>query len=585
MGRKLTDANRLSLNFPEIAKEWHPAKNGELTPADVSKGSGKKVWWRCEKSHEWETAPGHRSRGNGCPFCSGKYVSDINRLSIRYPDVAKQWHPSKNGDVTSNDVSYGSNKRVWWCCEQKHEWDAVISSRTLDGVGCPYCAGQRVTDENRLSIHYPDVAKQWHPAKNGDVTPDDVPYRRNKKAWWRCEKGHEWRAVIASRTMYDGRGCPYCSGYFVTDENRLSILYPEVAKQWHPTKNDDLTPYDVTYATQKKAWWLCERSHEWNAVIASRTTDGVGCPYCAGKLVTDENRLSIHYPDVAKQWHPTKNGDLTPDDVSYGSDKKAWWLCEKGHEWEASIGARCNKGSGCLFCSRKLVSDLNRLSIHYPDVAKQWHPAKNGDLTPDDFGYASNKRAWWRCARGHEWNAKISERTRGRGCARCSIPHRSKVEIYLACELAIFFDDIDPTQTHAIRTPQGEILNVDILIPSENMVIEYDALYWHKVRLEQDINKTSALKAAGWNVLRIREEPLPLIQPTDLQCEVTFIDDVAQLKRLANKTLAHLKETFGIHIPSLGEYLMSDSLTNEAAANAIIGKAAAQQLTLFAIDA
>ncbi len=585
MGRKLTDANRLSLNFPELAKEWHPTMNGDLTPADVSKGSGKKVWWRCEKFHDWEAPPDHRSRGSGCPFCSGKYVSDLNRLSTRYPDIAKQWHPSKNGDVTSDDVSYGANKRVWWRCERRHEWDAVISSRTLDGVGCPYCAGQRVTDENRLSIHYPDVAKQWHPTKNGDVTPDDVPYRRNKKAWWICEKRHEWRAVIASRTMYGGRGCPYCSGYLVTDENRLSIHYPEVAKQWHPTKNGALTSYDVTYATHRKAWWLCERGHEWDAVVASRTKDGVGCPYCAGKLVTDENRLSIHYPDVAKQWHPAKNGDLTPEDVSYGSDKKAWWLCEKGHEWEASIGARCNKGSGCLFCSRKRVSDLNRLSIHYPEVAKQWHPTMNGDLTPDDVMYASNKRAWWRCERGHEWNAKISERTRGSGCARCSIPHRSKVEIYLACELAAFFDDIDPAQTHAIRTPQGETLKVDILIPSENMVIEYDALYWHKVRLEQDTNKTSALKAAGWNVLRIRESHLPLIQPTDLQCEVTFSGDAAQLKRLANKVLAHLKETFDIYIPGFDKYLMSDSLTNESVANAIIGKATAQQLTIFAIDA
>ncbi len=515
MGRKLTDANRLSLTFPELAKEWHPTMNGDLTPADVSKGSGKKVWWRCEKFHEWEAPPDHRSRGSGCPFCSGKYVSDLNRLSIRYPDVAKEWHPIKNGDVTSDDVSYGSNKRVWWRCERRHEWDAVISSRTLDGVGCPFCAGQRVTDENRLSIHYPDVAKQWHPIKNGDLTASDVPYRRNKKAWWLCEKGHEWRAVIASRTMYEGRGCPYCSGYFVTDENRLSIHYPDVAKQWHPTKNGDLTPYDVTYATHRKAWWLCERGHEWDAVVASRTKDGVGCPYCAGKLVTDENRLSIHYPEVAAQWHPAKNGDLTPEDVSYGSDMKAWWLCERGHEWEASIG----------------------------------------------------------------------HRSKGSGCARCSIPHRSKVEIYLACELAAFFDDIDPAQTHAIRTPQGETLKVDILIPSENMVIEYDALYWHKVRLEQDTNKTSALKAAGWNVLRIRESHLPLIQPTDLQCEVTFSGDAAQLKRLANKVLAHLKETFDIYIPGFDKYLMSDSLTNESVANAIIGKATAQQLTIFAIDA
>ena len=31
------------------------------------------------------------------------------------------------------------------------------------------------------------------------------------------------------------------------------------------------------------------------------------------------------YPHLVKEWHPTKNGDLTPKDVTYGSNKKVWW--------------------------------------------------------------------------------------------------------------------------------------------------------------------------------------------------------------------------------------------------------------------
>ena len=438
--------------------------------------------------------------------------------------------------------------------------------------------------------------------------PADVPYRRNKKAWWICEKGHEWRAVIASRTMYGGRGCPYCSGYLVTDENRLSIHYPEVAKQWHPTKNGALTSYDVTYATHRKAWWLCERGHEWDAVIVSRTKGGHGCRYCAIEInaelrqrPTDENRLSIKSPEIAKEWHPTKNGDLTPHNRRNGSNEKVWWLCDNGHEWEAVISSRTLAGNGCPYCGGKLPTDENRLSIRYPEIAAQWHPDKNGDLTAADVQYASNKKAWWLCERGHAWDAVIASRTlAGNGCRFCNMPHRSKVEIHLACELAAFFPDIAPAQTHKIETPEGKVLDVDILIPSISMAIEYDGTRWHKDKFEQDTNKTTALKAVGWNVLRIREEPLPLIQPTDLQREVTFSNDATQLKRLTNDVLAHLDETFGVHIPGLGEYLASDSLLNEAAANAIIDdeyakwqdaqedaelqQAAAHQLTLFAID-
>tara|TARA_B100000886_G_scaffold199121_1_gene137252 strand:+ start:208 stop:423 length:216 start_codon:yes stop_codon:yes gene_type:complete len=62
-----------SLGFldPEISKEWHPTKNGELTPFDFSKGSRKKVWWQCSKktNHEWEAKIADRKNGTGYPDC------------------------------------------------------------------------------------------------------------------------------------------------------------------------------------------------------------------------------------------------------------------------------------------------------------------------------------------------------------------------------------------------------------------------------------------------------------------------------------------------------------------------------------
>ena len=53
--------------------------------------------------------------------------------------------------------------------------------------------------------------------------------------------------------------------------------------------------------------------------------------------LTNEYNLSTKHPNLAEEWHPDRNGDLKPTDFTPGSDEKVWWLCEKGHEWEATI--------------------------------------------------------------------------------------------------------------------------------------------------------------------------------------------------------------------------------------------------------
>jgi len=123
---------------PELAKQWHHTKNGNLTPRDVAQFSHRKVWWRCNKGHEWQAPPRDRSRGNGCPYCSGRYAYGDNCLAILNPDLSKEWHPTKNGDLTPRNVLLGSHNKVWWKCDKGHEWEATISDRS-SGKGCPEC--------------------------------------------------------------------------------------------------------------------------------------------------------------------------------------------------------------------------------------------------------------------------------------------------------------------------------------------------------------------------------------------------------------------------------------------------------------
>ena len=277
-----------------------------------------------------------------------KATTKYNNLQIYNPSLAKEWHPTKNGSLTPRDVTAGSGKKVWWLCSKGHEWLVTVNDRSR-GHGCPYCAGQKVNDENCLQALNPSLAKEWHPTKNGSLTPRDVTAFSKKKIWWQCSKGHEWPATVSNRS--NGNGCPNCAGQKVNDENCLQTINPTLAKEWHPTKNGSLTPRDVTAGSGKKVWWLCSKGHEWLAVVSDRSS-GNGCPYCAGRKVNDENCLQTINPTLAKEWHPTKNGSLTPRDVTAGSGKKVWWLCSKGHEWLAVVNSRSN-GHGCPYCYRQ----------------------------------------------------------------------------------------------------------------------------------------------------------------------------------------------------------------------------------------
>ncbi|MBQ8830712.1 MAG: zinc-ribbon domain-containing protein [Oscillospiraceae bacterium] len=264
------------------------------------------------------------------------------------------------------------------------------------------------------------LLEQWHPTKNGILTPDDVSHGSSKKVWWRCSEGHEWQSTPYARTG-KGNGCPYCTGKKVSEEMSLEAVYPDVAAQWHPTKNERLMPNSVLPNSHRSVWWKCGKGHEWKALIKSRV-EGNGCPVCANKVaVQGTNDLESTHPHLAKEWHPTKNGKLKPSQVVGGSNRKVWWKCEKGHEWQTEIFAR-TAGNGCPVCTGKtVVAGENDLESNFPEIAKQWDFEKNGTLRPDSVSAYSNKRVWWKCKLGHEWQSAVSSRTAERtGCPYCT---------------------------------------------------------------------------------------------------------------------------------------------------------------------
>ena len=334
------------------------------------------------------------------------------------PELAKEWHSTKNGNLTPDMVTAGSQKRVWWQCSNGHEWQAVINSRS-SGSGCPYCAGKKVLkDFNDLATINPQLASEWHPTKNDGLTPETVTTNSGKKVWWQCSKGHEWQSTIDNRSK--GKGCPYCAGQITAKgESDLVTVNPKLASEWHPTKNGELAPDCVTTYSNKKVWWLGKCGHEWDATINHRS-NGRGCPYCTNKKVLKGfNDLTTINPKLAKEWHPTKNGDLKPDMVMAGSDKVVWWLGKCGHEYQASLYNR-NNGRNCPYCAgNRILKGFNDLATKYPELAAEWHPTKNGELTPDMVMLGSRRKVWWQCSKRHEWQATVTHRSKGTDCPYC----------------------------------------------------------------------------------------------------------------------------------------------------------------------
>jgi hypothetical protein len=191
--------------------EWDYEKNGDLRPEMVSVGSADRVWWKCSKGHSWQSAVYNRSKGVGCPYCSGiQVIVGENDLASLYPSLIEEWDFNKNIDISPDAILPGSNKHVWWMCKNNHSWKASIYSRAVKSTGCPYCSNNLCwSGYNDLQTLYPQLALEWDYSKNGNLTPNNVVAGSTKKVWWECSRGHEWEAQIRSRVR--GNGCPECA--------------------------------------------------------------------------------------------------------------------------------------------------------------------------------------------------------------------------------------------------------------------------------------------------------------------------------------------------------------------------------------
>lgn len=239
-------------------------------------------------------------------------------LAEKFPDIAAQWDYERNGDLTPNKVSYGSNLIVWWKCSVcGHSYQKRIANRTApsrrsaESNKCPICLGRVIIPGfNSLKALHPELLDEWDFEKNAEIDPDTLPPSYRKNVWWKCPNGHSYASRPGNRVYNTGGNCPYCSSQKLCRETSLGVVNPELAKEWHPTKNGGLTPFDVFASTNKYIWWLCPIcGYEWKAKGSNRNVGKRGCPHCAkGRSSSVPEQLLYrtvkkYFPDAINRHH------------------------------------------------------------------------------------------------------------------------------------------------------------------------------------------------------------------------------------------------------------------------------------------
>ena len=408
---------------PALAREWHPSNNGSLSPSDVTPGSNKKVWWKCPigDDHEWPAMINRRNKGSGCPICSNQRVAVSNSLGTTNPRLAREWHPTRNGGLTPFDVLPSTKRKVWWECaaNPSHEFSATLNNRT-NGKGCPYCSNQRISEENSLGTVNPVLAEQWHPTKNGKLTPFDVAPSASRRVWWKCPKGddHEWRATVNHRAT--GTGCPKCNPVWSAPELRifseLKTIFPSIQHRARieGVEVDIYIPelqvgieFDGVHWHQDKL----EKDKSKNSVLEPSVLlirireEGLPLigPY---DIAVKKRKLSISAVKkilTVIMEQRSLSLETTSNVQAYLSSKK--WIATKLFKQ--------------LYSERKLVKFEESLAYLFPELSQEWHPSKNDSLLPKHFSHGSGITVWWLGSCGHEWQDSINHRTSGRNCPNC----------------------------------------------------------------------------------------------------------------------------------------------------------------------
>lgn len=415
---KKNNSKSLFITNPELEKEWDYEKNNEigLDPNFVFAGTNKEAYWICRLNHSYKAYISNRAlKRTGCTYCAGQAVlKGFNDFATTRKDLLKEWDYEKNNEIGlfPDEIMRGSHEPANWVCPLGHSYVKKVHDRD-SGHGCTKCAKESQTSFPEQAIYF-YVSKVFKDAKNRYGRPEidifipslnfgieyDGLYAHKKKQKSEKKKNE----ILKSRKIKliriketinnekDSKNIIYCKA------NSNNTFLNEVIKKIEKIINE-------TYKLNVNL----------NPNIQSDRIK-IEEQYI---FLKKQNSIGILYPEIAKEWDYEKNGRIMPEFVSYGSSKKYFWLCNKGHSYECSPKDRVH-GRGCNICSGiRYIKRINDLQTKHPELIKYWDYDKN-EITPDNIKYTNSDAHWWKCNKGHSYQTTIKTMLKYKCCLGCS---------------------------------------------------------------------------------------------------------------------------------------------------------------------
>lgn len=482
--------NDLKTKNPELAGQWDYERNGEFSPEKAMPNSARKVWWMCpDCGHRWKAQIASRNAGANCPRCAKAWQTSLPEQIIFYyikkifPDTVNsykpdwlgrgeidifipsihlgieydgiRWHKDSNRDIAKDKIILSHNIKIIrvrerglpelndgsYCISVVQNYKdysymnsslrlimEYISTQSPEKCDVNIEVNRDIAEimasfanskqERSLAVVMPELLKEWDYNANGELSPYKVAAGSDYKVHWRCKQcGQTWVASVGSRV--NGRGCPVCTGKTVIQGlNDLATMRPHLVSEWNQEGNVELTPQNVTAYSTKRASWKCTKcGYVWEARIADRSK-GAGCPACAGKVVlVGKTDLQTLIPELAAEWDTEKN-EITPSEVTPGSNRKAWWICGKcGHSWQAVIYSRV-AGRGCPACREAKRVGTGRLS--HKEFEVKLHKKNSNVKVIGEYVTSKTKIECECLICGKKWFPTPNALLRGSGCPICS---------------------------------------------------------------------------------------------------------------------------------------------------------------------
>ncbi len=437
--KKITTTLR-KLN-PEAAEMWCYDLNGELTPDTVSGKSDIKVFFRClnnpkhlfvKRISKMTADDGH---SYGCIYCgpnAKKVFSGETDFLTKCHAAKSMWNYELNKDIDPTNIFPKSNKYAYFKCEKGHSTYRKI----LDFYNSPKCS-ECEKEKMKLIYQFPNTRLFWDKDKNSDINLDDIIQSSRDSANFKCPNcKYEWKSQIS--LWNKRRYCPCCGfdgtndsverNRSIIDQNPIitfRMANPEDAEMWCYDLNDDMTPDNVLYASNKKAYFRCNKGHEFSrSIYAMTTSDGKsrGCPHCKQtnkKALSGENDFFIVCPTAKEMWDYDKNVGVEPESLLPNSGITAHFKCSEGHTFIRKI----HQFNAYPLCPECEFIENHSIAVTKPEILKFWDYKKN-TLSPYKVSPYSKDMAFWKCQKcGHTWKAVIANRTTAKKskCPSCDM--------------------------------------------------------------------------------------------------------------------------------------------------------------------